>query len=145
MPRRKAQYYAPTKPVVPTMASVRSALTNGTVLLHDLDHRSAWAKRLRDLINAFESDLGHRDQMSEAQVVLVRRCAMLTLQLELIEQKWANNDGEASPDQLHRYQSCSNSLRRISESLGLNRGRRPRPVESPLEYARRLEAERGAA
>jgi hypothetical protein len=134
------------KPFVPTRAQLRSSISNGSELLHHLDHRSAWARRLRDLIVGHEQDLGGRDLLSEAQIALVRRVAVMQLQLELMEQRFADNDGEATPNQLHRYQSCSMAMRRICESLQLNRGRKAREVMSPLAYAesKRLEAERQA-
>jgi predicted polyphosphate/ATP-dependent NAD kinase len=56
---------------------------------------------------------------------------MLELQLEMMESKFADNDGAASAHQLEAYQRASNSLRRLLESLGLNNGRKyaaPRDV-----------------
>jgi hypothetical protein len=42
-----------------TLAKVRSALTNGSELLGgDVDHRAAWVRRLRDLIQGHLSDAG---------------------------------------------------------------------------------------
>jgi hypothetical protein len=47
---------------------------------------------------------------------------MLTLQLELMEQRFAvNENGEASAKQLETYQRVTNTLRRTLESLGLQR------------------------
>src|SRR5262245_9538391 len=104
------------------MACVRSAITNGTTLLADLDHRGAWARRLRDLIADHTADLGGADAVSQAEKVLVRRAAMLTLQLELQEQRFALNDGgEATGKQIEIYQRTTNTLRRTLEALGLQR------------------------
>lgn len=83
-------------------------------------------RRYRDLIAAQVSDLGGSDTISEAEKVLARRCAMLTLQLEMMEQRWADNDGEASPRQLERYTRVSNTLRRLLSTLGLEK--RPRDI-----------------
>jgi hypothetical protein len=47
------------------MARLRSAISNGSHLLHDLDHRGAWARRLKDLIAGSISDLGGIDAVSE--------------------------------------------------------------------------------
>ena len=132
-------------PLVPTMRNIRAAITNGLTLGLGIDERTAWARRLRDLIRGHEQDLGGRDLLSEAQLCLVRRVAMMQMQLEMIEAKWAADGGEATPRQLHQYQSCSNSLRRIAESLGLNRGRTARPVMTPMEYARSRQIEAEAA
>jgi hypothetical protein len=109
------------KPLTPTLKSFQSAITNGSDLLHDLDHRSAWARRFRDLLRAHISDLGGDDNLSQAEQSLCRRASMLTLQLELLEQRFADNNGEATSAQLGDYQRAANSLRRILESLGLQR------------------------
>jgi hypothetical protein len=130
-PRRKRVGISP--------AAVRSAISNGSSLLFELDHRSAWARRLRDLIADHLNDLGGADAVSEAERILVRRSAMLTLQLELLEQRFAQNDGgSANSRDIETYQRCTNTLRRTLESLGLQR--RPREVapnfDSLIERAR---------
>ena len=118
---------------------VRSAITNGSTVLAGLDHRSAWARRFRDLLHAHESDLGGYDALSEGQRSIVRRCAMLELQCELMESKFAANKGAATRPELEIYQRASNSLRRLLESLGLHRGRRARDITpDPIEYGRRV-------
>ena len=107
--------------LTPTLTSLRSAISDGRALL-DVDRRSAWARRLRDLIAAHTSDLGGNDALSEAERVLVRRAAMLTLQLELMEFNWAkNSEGKAGPKSIRTYQQCTNTLRRTLEALGLQR------------------------
>jgi hypothetical protein len=131
-------YMRRRKQVDLSLSKCRSAISNGTHLLSDLDHRGAWARRLRDLMAAHLSDLGGADAVSESERVLIRRSAMLTLQLELLEQRFALNEGgEASSRDLEAYQRCTNTLRRTLESLGLRR--RPRDVTTPLEYARQRE------
>ena len=98
------------------MSKLRSSISNGSSLLAHLDHRSAWARRFADLI----SDLGGVDAVSPAKKVLVRRAAMMTLQLELLEQRFALNDcGEATKEQIETYQRTTNTLRRTLETLGL--------------------------
>jgi hypothetical protein len=105
-----------------SQSRVRSAISNGSRLLNELDQRSAWARRLRDLITDHVADLGGADAASQAEKVLVRRAAMLTLQLELLEQRFALNDGgEASAPQIETYQRTTNTLRRTLEALGLER------------------------
>ena len=74
----------------PSLTKVRSAISNGSLLLHDLDHRSAWSRRLRDLINDHISDLGGADMMSSAEMILIRRASMMCLQSELMERQWAD-------------------------------------------------------
>jgi hypothetical protein len=124
------------KPFTPSLRAFQSAITNGSDLLHDLDHRSAWARRFRDLLRAHISDLGGDDNMSEAERSLVRRASMLTLQLELLEQKFADQDGAATSAQLGDYQRASGALRRILESLGLQR----RAVDVTRRLAEDVEA-----
>lgn len=106
----------------PNLSCVRSAISNGSVLLHDLDHRSGWARRLRDLINDHVSDLGGPDLLSSSELILIRRAAMLCLQCEMQEQRWAQeHEGVAGPKQLMEYGRATNTLRRVLESLGLKR------------------------
>jgi hypothetical protein len=115
----------------PTLACFKSSITTGTRLLHDVDGRSAWMRRLRDLIADHVSDLGGPDVLSTAEKALIRRAAMLTVQTELMESRWNENNGEASPRQIETYQRTANTLRRLLESLGLRR--RARDV-TPTDY-----------
>lgn len=87
-------------------------------------------RRLRDLVVAHESDLGGEELISEGERRLVRRAAMLTLQLELMDQRWAANDGAATSQELEVYQLTTGALRRVLESVGLKR--RPRDVTPDL-------------
>jgi hypothetical protein len=116
-----------------TAAKVRASLTNGSTLITDCDHRSAWMRRLRDLVMQHESDLAGDSNISESERRLVRRSAMLTLQLEMMEQRWAANEGEASSKQIETYQRVTGALRRLLESLGLQR-RSKTIVPSVAEY-----------
>jgi hypothetical protein len=118
------------KRAVVNQMKVRSAITNGRYLFADIDHRTKAMRRLRDLLHAYENDLGGRDILSEGQLALLRRGSCLQLQAELMEKSWASNGGEASVKQLETYQRCTNSMRRVIESLGLNRGRKPRDVNT---------------
>jgi hypothetical protein len=107
------------KRLAPSMACVRSAVSNGSSIL-DVDGRSAWMRRLRDLIDDHTAQMAN--DVSEAEKRLIRRSAMLTLQLEMQEQRWAANaEGEATPKQLESYQRATNTLRRVLECLGLRR------------------------
>jgi hypothetical protein len=127
----------------PAPSRDRSAITNGSKLLGaEVDHRSAWMRRYRDLIQAHLSDLGGEAEVSEAEKVLVRRAAMLTLQLELLERRFAGNEsGEASPAQIETYQRCTNTLRRMLEALGLKRRAREIPPrgDATSEIVRAIE------
>jgi hypothetical protein len=95
-------------------------------------------RRLRDLLRAHEADLGGSDILSEGQRAIIRRATLLTVQCEMLEQKFAEHDGAASAADLEVYQRCSNSLRRLLESLGLHLGRKARDVTLDDEAALRI-------
>jgi hypothetical protein len=59
------------------------------------------------------------DNLSTAEASIVRRASMLELQMEMLETKFAANDGEASADQLLLYQRTASSARRLFESVGI--------------------------
>jgi hypothetical protein len=115
--RRQGRLARKKMPV--SLARVKSAITNGSAILDQVDHRTPWMRRFRDLMDAHAADLG--DDITEGERRLVRRCAMLTLQLEMMETRWAANDGEASEKQLEIYQRVTGALRRTLETLGLQR------------------------
>ena len=56
-----------------------------------------------------------------------------------MEHRWATErEGEAGPKSLEHYQRCTNTLRRVHESLGLKR--RPKDITpNPLDYARQYD------
>ena len=118
----------------PSLAALRSAKSNGTQLLDGCDHRSARMRRLRDLIGMHISDLGGEDACSAAELSIVRRAALLTLELEVLEVKF-EQEGEASIKQLECYQRVAGSLRRLLESIGLKR-RAKDITPDPLTYAK---------
>jgi hypothetical protein len=101
----------------------RSAVTNGK-LLPGIDQRSAWVRRCKDVIAQHLSDLGGEDNTSAAERSIVRRCAVITTELEQLEVKFAL--GQASDSDLDLYQRTAANLRRLLESVGLKR--RPRDV-----------------
>jgi hypothetical protein len=124
-----------------SLRKLRSAISNGSSLLgSEVDHRSAWMRRLKDLVDDHVSDLGGLDAMSQAEKVLVRRAAMLTLQAELMEKRWNETNGEASAKSLETYQRVVGALRRTLESLGLRRRARDVTPPSLEAYTKRLEA-----
>lgn len=110
---------------VPSIEQIRSAVSNGSRLMIDgLDHRSAWARRLRDLMQDGLAALGPQEAICEFERVLVRRSSMLTLQAELLEQEWARSaDGRGSPASLDLYQRIVNSTRRTFEVLAAGQAR----------------------
>jgi hypothetical protein len=101
-----------------------SAITNGRLLPSNInggvDGRSAWVRRVRDLIAHHTADLGGADNISTAEQALVRRCATLITELERRELLFAQSS-QIDDVALSIYQSGVNTLRRTLESLGLKR------------------------
>jgi hypothetical protein len=107
----------------------RSRVTNGkTLFAIGGDMRRPWARRLRDCIEMHLGDLG--SNVSEAERSIVRRAAVLTVELERLEAKFAVDQGTV--DDLDLYQRTAGSLRRLLESVGLKR--RPRDVQTLDQY-----------
>jgi hypothetical protein len=111
---------------------LRSRVTNGSSLLPELDGRSLWARRYRDLIALHVSDLGGEAGVSQAQLSLIRRAAALTVELERWEARFAADDG-APAEALAVYQRCLNSLRRTLEALGLDRKARTLDLDAVID------------
>jgi hypothetical protein len=70
----------------------------------------AWSRRLADLVGDHISDLGGDDNLSTAELVLVKRARMINLQLEMLECKFAEQDGMATSAQLDDYQRAVGAL-----------------------------------
>jgi hypothetical protein len=93
-----------------------------------------WLRRLDYLIDQHTADLGGEEALSHSERVLIARCGMLCLQLELQEQSFARSEGGmASADALVVYSRCLNSLHRVLATLGLKR--RPRDINTPTVAA----------
>jgi hypothetical protein len=109
----------------------RSAIANGK-LLPGVDQRSSWVRRCRELIADHLADLGGEDNASSAERSIIRRAAVLSVELELLESQFALA-GQATVEQLDAYQRCASSLRRLFESIGIKR--RPKDISPTLsEY-----------
>lgn len=120
----------------------RSKITNGSALAEYVDGRSAWARRFRDLICAYAQDLGGPDCLSEGQLAIIRRAALLQVELEFQESKFAQlHEADELPGakRVDHYQRTAGALRRLIESLGLHQGRKQRDVTPTIdEYARHV-------
>jgi hypothetical protein len=108
----------------------RSRVSNGSVLIAGVDQRSPWVRRCRDILREHIADLGGVDSCSAAERSIVRRASVLTTELEQLEARFATA-GQANAGDLETYQRCANSLRRLLESVGLQR--RTRDVTPTLE------------
>jgi hypothetical protein len=109
-----------------TPRKLRSAITNGSQLLANCDHRTAAMRRIRDLLRAYELDMG--STLSEGQRAIIRRCVMLQVQCELMEKRWAEDEASASARDLDNYGRASGHMRRLLESLHLNEGRKQKDI-----------------
>jgi hypothetical protein len=63
----------------------RSKMTNGRQLFIDSDARLKVSRRFRDVLASIAPDLGGVDRLSEGQKQIARRCAMLSVECEIME------------------------------------------------------------
>jgi hypothetical protein len=126
------------------LAYARSRAGNGNIFGRDVDRRSSWARRMRDLLNDQIADLGGFDEVSAAEHNIVRRVATITTELELLERKFVDANG-AKPQDLQLYLTASNTVRRLLEAVGLQR--RSKDVSPPTldEIAQEIDDAKAAA
>jgi hypothetical protein len=126
----------------PRKSRSKSAISNGRLLPGNVnggvDGRSAWVRRVRDLIMQHTADLGGLDDISTAEQALVRRCATLITELERRELVFAQSS-QIDDTALAVYQAGVNTLRRTLESLGMKR--RTRDVTPSLSDILRQDQE----
>ena len=112
--------------VVAKPSRTRSRVTNGrSMFVGKEDQRSPLARRFRDLVFLHADDLGGPERLSQAQQQLIRRIASLEVQLETLEGRMI--EGDPSVD-VESFARISSHLRRMLESLGLDRKPRERAV-----------------
>ena len=129
--------------VVAGSKKARSAMTNGAVL-PGIDGRSAWVRRLKDLIALHVADLGGDENISEAERAIIRRAAVIITELERMERDFALSEGAPGVIELETYQRAANSMRRLLEAVGLQR--RARDVTPTLsDYLARAAQEGSGA
>ena len=91
----------------------RSRITNGRDLLPDIDGRTFWPRRARDLIALFTEDQGGDGAISEAKRAIIRRCAVIVTELEQRELKFAEQG--ANDLQLEQYSRVAANLTHVGE------------------------------
>jgi hypothetical protein len=116
----------------------RSKITNGTSFLPGIDGRSPWIRRAKDLIVEHTQDLGGPDNVSAAERSITRRVAVLSVELENLEARFATA-GSATTEDLDLYQRTANSLRRLLEAVGLQRRARDVTPPSIKDYVAHVE------
>jgi hypothetical protein len=100
----------------------RSRVTNGKQLFLDGEVRNRASRRFRDLLAGIASDLGGVNELSVGQMQLARRCALLSVQCEIMEA--AAVDGKDFD--LDQYGQLTDRLGRAFQRLGLRR--QPRDI-----------------
>jgi hypothetical protein len=100
----------------------------------DLDGRSRPARRYTALVSAIATDLGGAEQLSQIEQAMVRRFAFMALQCEVIEAR-ALSGVELAPEDIERHGVMSDRLRRLGQTVGLER--RSKPVDVMGDYLRR--------
>jgi hypothetical protein len=85
--------------------------------IRDIDGRSRASVRTRQLVKAFETDMGGADRLTTGQQQLVQRAAVLATQLEDFEVRWALGE----PIEFLDYLTAINVQRRVLLAIGLER------------------------
>ena len=103
---------------------LRSRVTNGkTLFAKGGDNRGAWARRYRDLYQLHLSDLGGAEACSEAELALCDVVA--TTRVEMGQLAARMSEGNATMEDIDAYNRLSGNLRRLLETLGLERRQPP--------------------
>jgi hypothetical protein len=105
------------RPLGRPRSAQKSRVGNGSCWLTGVDQRSAWYRRFKDCIGDHLSDIPNA---SASELSIIRRACVLEVELERMETKFTLA-GEASPDELDIYARVSANLRRLLESVGLER------------------------
>lgn len=100
-----------------TNARATGRVTAKTLFTGEIDGRSIWARRYRDLVCSYVDDAGGLAVLSELRVSLIRRLAALTVEAERLETDLASGR-TVDIDLLARL---SSHIRRIAETIGLDR------------------------
>jgi hypothetical protein len=91
------------------------------------DGRSASYRRFKDLVLDIAADLGGPENLSTAEMQLIRRASMLSAECERQEALAVREDVEFDCD---GYVVKTNALRRVLETIGLKRA--PRDITPSL-------------
>lgn len=97
----------------------RSRVGTGKALFLDRgDHRTARGRRFRETLTQIIDDLGGPAVLSEAQIQLARRCAMISLACEELECRSVLHDEEIDLD---LFGQLTDRLGRTFQRLGIKR------------------------
>jgi hypothetical protein len=126
------------KPIARSSTTNRSAVTNGSKLLVGIDGRSPTARRFRDLVAAFEAEIG--GNLTEVERGLVKQAAALTIRAEQLQADIVNGKPVDS-DALIRV---SSTAKRILGAIGEKAARRKPATPSLHDHVARRAAERAS-
>ena len=116
----------------------RSAVTNGKKLIEGIDGRTTAGRRYRDLVRAFEKDVG--SPVTEADRGLIRQAAALTLRAEQMQADIVNGK-EVNTDEVIRL---SGTARRLLGTITEKSKRRPNNKPTIRDRIAQRNAEDGA-
>jgi hypothetical protein len=94
----------------------KSRITNGA-LLPGIDQRSRWVRRCKDIIADFLSAV---PDATPAEQAILRCAGVMKTELEMLERDFALA-GQAKPEGFDLYIRGSGNLRRLLETVGLQR------------------------
>jgi hypothetical protein len=100
-----------------TNARLTGRVTAKSLFAGEIDGRSLWARRYRDLVASYVDDAGGVHALSELRLSLIRRVAALTVEAERLEVELASGR-DVDVDLLARL---SSHIRRIAETIGLDK------------------------
>ena len=121
------------------LRTIRAAVTNNNAaILADIDQRGAYVRRFRDVVRAYEADLGGDDAtLSQGQLALCRRVGMVQLLLEVLESRFIARLEEGQDlygsRRLDDYRLFTKLNAQLVEALGLAAGRKARDVTPPSD------------
>lgn len=108
-------------------ADQRTRVGNGRdMLLEGKDERSLYVRRLKELCADYARDLGGVETLSAMQRSLIRRAAVMQIELEKLDTRFAE-DPTVGERTLDLYGRTAGNLRRTLETLGIRR------VEAPAK------------
>jgi len=126
--------------LMPRPSKARSAVSNGRRSFVDGDGKSVWARRHRDLVELHVADMGGGDRLSEAQISLVKRASTIEVQLEFEEGRLSKGE----EIDLDAFTRVAGHLRRILETLGIERAKRDVTINPLVEHFKRPPVRRAA-
>jgi hypothetical protein len=95
----------------------RSAISNGKETLPNVDNRSGFVRRYKDIVSSIVTDLGGADMVPETKMQVVRRFAYLCCSAEQLEAKAAAGE----PINGLEHAQLSAAIGRLAAKIGTTR------------------------